>query len=262
MAWCRLVTSHYMSQYWLRSTLPYGVTKSQLFHGPESSIITLTFYKVRFIVINGEFIYLLKAEWCKYVQVNKPTLVQIMVCRLLAPSLYLNDNSGKVQSNAKFWFFFQDDTSKDVVWKTGGHLSWNQIFNTLRPEKYGKHFADDIHSRIFLNEKNFHLIHISITLFSWWRHQTEIFSVFPALCMGNSPVTGKFPSQRPVTSFNVFSDLRLNIRLGERSRRRWFETQSCSLWRHCNDPTNHFLNQCCFGFMMPYGVAMPWWLNE
>ena len=107
MAWCRLVTSHYMSQYWPRSTLPYGVTKSQLFHGPESSIITYNFYKVRFIVINGEFTYLLKAEWCKYVQVNKPTSVQIMVYRLLAPSLYLNDNSGKVQSNAKFWFFFK-----------------------------------------------------------------------------------------------------------------------------------------------------------
>ena len=31
-----------------------------------------------------------------------------------------------------------------------------------------------------------------------------------ALCAGNSPVTGEFPSQRPVTrSFDVFFDLRL-----------------------------------------------------
>ena len=35
-----------------------------------------------------------------------------------------------------------------------------------------------------------------------------------ALCVGNSPVTEEFPSQRPVTgSFDVFFDLRLNKRL-------------------------------------------------
>ena len=49
-------------------------------------------------------------------------------------------------------------------------------------------------------------------------------------------VTGEFPSQRPVPrSFNAFFDLCLNKRLSKQSRRRWFEMQSCSLWRHCND---------------------------
>ena len=52
---------------------------------------------------------------------------------------------------------------------------------------------------------------------------------------GKSPVTGEFPSHRPVTrSFHVFFDLRLNKRLSKQSRRRWFETPSRSLWRHCN----------------------------
>ena len=47
--------------------------------------------------------------------------------------------------------------------------------------------------------------------FPWWRHQMETFSALPALCAGNSPVAGDFPSQRPVTrSFHVFFDLRLN----------------------------------------------------
>ena len=33
----------------------------------------------------------------------------------------------------------------------------------------------------------------------------EIFSTLPALCVGNTPVTGEFPAQRPVTqSFYVF----------------------------------------------------------
>ena len=40
---------------------------------------------------------------------------------------------------------------------------------------------------------------------SWWRHQMETFSAFLALFAGISPVTGEFPSQRPVTrSFDVF----------------------------------------------------------
>ena len=48
-------------------------------------------------------------------------------------------------------------------------------------------------------------------------------------------VTGKFPSQRPVTrSFDVLFDLHLNKRLSKQSRRRWFATPSLTLWRHCN----------------------------
>ena len=44
-----------------------------------------------------------------------------------------------------------------------------------------------------------------------------------------------FPSQRPVTRcFNDFFDLCLNKRLNKQSRRRWFETPSRSLCRHCN----------------------------
>ena len=43
------------------------------------------------------------------------------------------------------------------------------------------------------------------------------------------------PTQRPVTrSFDVFSDLRLNKRLSKQTQSWWFETQSWSLWRHCN----------------------------
>ena len=70
---------------------------------------------------------------------------------------------------------------------------------------------------------------------SWWRHQMDTFSALLALCAGNSPVTGEFPSQRPVTwSFDVFFDLRLNKRLSKQSWGWWFETLSRPLWRHCN----------------------------
>ena len=65
-----------------------------------------------------------------------------------------------------------------------------------------------------------------------WKH----FSVLLAICAGNSPETGEFPAQRPVTrSFDIFFDLRLNKRLSKQSWGWWFETPSHSLWRHCND---------------------------
>ena len=70
---------------------------------------------------------------------------------------------------------------------------------------------------------------------SWWRHQMERFSALLAICAGNSPVPGEFPSQRPVTrSFDVFFDLRLNKRLNKQSWGWWFETLSSPFWRHSN----------------------------
>ena len=54
----------------------------------------------------------------------------------------------------------------------------------------------------------------------WWRHQMETFSALPALCVGNSPVIGEFPSQTLVTrSFDAIFDLRLNKRLTKQSLR-------------------------------------------
>ena len=69
----------------------------------------------------------------------------------------------------------------------------------------------------------------------------ETFSALLALCAGNSPVTGEFPAQRPVTwSFDIFFDLCLNKWLNEQSWGWWFETPSRSLWRHCNEKTGRW----------------------
>ena len=43
----------------------------------------------------------------------------------------------------------------------------------------------------------------------------ETFSALLAICPGNSPVTGEFPSQRPVTRSFDFFYLRLNKRLSK-----------------------------------------------
>ena len=52
---------------------------------------------------------------------------------------------------------------------------------------------------------------------------------------GNSAITSKFPSQRPVTqSFDVVFDRCLNKQLSKQLRRQWFEMPSCSLLSHCD----------------------------
>ena len=63
----------------------------------------------------------------------------------------------------------------------------------------------------------------------------ETFFALLAICAGNSPVPGEFPTQRPVTqSFDVYFDLRPNKRLSKPSWSWWFETLSPPLWRHRN----------------------------
>ena len=71
----------------------------------------------------------------------------------------------------------------------------------------------------------------------WWRHQMETFSALLALCAANSPVTGEFPAERPVTrSLDVCFDPHLNKRLSKQSSAWgwWFETPLYSLSRYCN----------------------------
>ena len=99
---------------------------------------------------------------------------------------------------------------------------------------------------LMLNPVTLKIALLSISLeFTWWRHQMEIFSALLAICAGNSPVTGEFPAQRPVTrSFAVFFHLRLNKRLSKQSWGWWFETLSCPLWRHCNEMIWLYLSHC------------------
>ena len=66
------------------------------------------------------------------------------------------------------------------------------------------------------------LISVHHIVSSWWRHQMETFFALLALCAKNSPVTGEFPPQRPVTrSFDVFFYLHQIKRLSEQSWGWW-----------------------------------------
>ena len=75
------------------------------------------------------------------------------------------------------------------------------------------------------------------TIWVDWTHDDVIFRVTAHLC-GNSPVTGEFPTQRPVTrSVDVFFDLCLNKRLSKQSWGWRFVTLWRELWRHRNEST-------------------------
>ena len=83
--------------------------------------------------------------------------------------------------------------------------------------------------------KNYSLNYMVKSYRAWWRHQMETFTALLALCEVIPPVTGGFPSQRPVTrNFDIFFVMRLNKRLGKQAIGGWFETPSRSLLRHYN----------------------------
>ena len=68
----------------------------------------------------------------------------------------------------------------------------------------------------------------------------ETFSALLAVCEGNSLVTSKFPSQRPVTwSFNGFFDLRLK-KWSKQVTRWWCQMPLCRLWHYINSPVTQY----------------------
>ena len=87
---------------------------------------------------------------------------------------------------------------------------------------------------------------VKISSCSWWHHQMGIFSMYLAICEGNPPVSGGFPSQRPVTwSFDAFFDLCLY---------KWLSKQSGLL--RCHD--THY-DVIVINRMAGDVLGTPWW---
>ena len=126
-----------------------------------------------------------------------------------------------------------------MAWRRRGDKSLSEPMMAYFTDAYMRHSIGFNPPRLIAG--SFHYVACPVScpyhayMYAWWRHRMETFSSLLALCAGNSPVTGEFPSQRPVVrSFDDFFDIRLNKRLSKKSMHRWFETPSCSLWRHCN----------------------------
>ena len=100
-----------------------------------------------------------------------------------------------------------------IMWINDGLICWRIIASLgLNELNFLLHKLLTCWNNLSENKYNLYEFHV----YSWWRHQTETFSVLLALCAGNSQATGEFPSQRPVTrSFDVRFNLHLNKRLSK-----------------------------------------------
>ena len=75
----------------------------------------------------------------------------------------------------------------------------------------------------------------SLFHFARWRHQMETFSTLLDLCAGNFTGHKWIPlTKTSEAELWCFLWSATEQRLSKQSRRRWFETPSRSLWRHCN----------------------------
>ena len=79
---------------------------------------------------------------------------------------------------------------------------------------------------------------------AWWRHWMEAFSALLVL-FGYHRSPTYSPHKGQWRGADIFFDL--NKRLSKQSRRRWFETPSRSLWRHCNGKWSTQRNKSVIG---------------
>ena len=103
----------------------------------------------------------------------------------------------------------------------------------------------------------------AILIPSWWRHPMGIFFALLALCAGNSPVTGEFPSQRPVAqSFDVCTLTNgwvSNCEAGDLRRHRAHYDVIVMMTRRCESWVHFLINMTCGIFMcnfQSYNVTM------
>ena len=133
-----------------------------------------------------------------------------------------------------------DVERNSISWRHHDSLRFTSLNNSLDLCKWDgmQFFAQQRRASLMgacLLRYGYFYVEMAFQTWAWWRHQMETSSALLSLCAGNSPVTDEFPLQRTVTrSFDVFFHLCLNKRLSKQSWGWWFETPSCSLWRHCN----------------------------
>ena len=145
--------------------------------------------------------------WLTYCM-QKYTCLLLLISMLWHRQAIFESKGDKLSSSAEFRIRTQGLTHQiasrlNARWQT----DWAIVPMISEHSK----FRDWIFSWIFLilNSKIYSTAYVlkqSIRhLGTSWRHQMEAFSALRALCAGNSPVPGEFPSQKPVTqSFDVF----------------------------------------------------------
>ena len=130
------------------------------------------------------------------------------------------------------WYVLHGGYCKDfrislLLWQILNSVAIVQKHICICPVAWPKHDDMRIEMRASINQR--YKLHDDVIK---WNHFPRYWPFVPGI--HRSPVS-EFPAQRPVVrSFDVSLDLRLNQHLSKQWRRRWFETPSRSLWRHCN----------------------------
>ena len=218
MAWCRQATSHCLSQCWLRSMSPYGTTRPQWVCRIWFYYVCILFLKINIPVLvpssSKRNITLSVVQWLHSVrdQHGRCDVSDHRQLNSLLNSLFMQASINTLNTLLAFcggihrWtvnFPHKGPAMRNAVpcndiskpWPADGHvlqtdeLSTSQASNTV-PACMTQ---DDVIK---------------------WKH----FPRYWPFCAGNSPVTGEFPAERPVTqSFDVFFHLCLNKRLSKQS---------------------------------------------
>ena len=137
MAWCHQASSHYLSQGWSRSILPYSITRLQWVNAKWSLTLQINtkFSKSLWDNQNSLFhtYYLfnsLRPSDAIWRQWSWTTLAQVMACCLTAPSHYLN----------QCWLII-----RGVLW----HTSESSFAGIAQGIDSGYEFEKDILKNIF-----------------------------------------------------------------------------------------------------------------
>ena len=121
--------------------------------------------------------------------------------------------------------------NQNVIWQNFRHWLHQKLsYSQLSVQQMTK-----IPSKWRFNVSTQQRVSSKRSMMSWYDHPSNgnIFRVTGPLCR-------EFTGHRWITKASdaefrwAFFYLRLNKRLSKQSRRRWFETPSWSLWRHCN----------------------------
>ena len=116
----------------------------------------------------------------------------------------------KHSMTAVLWFMQTKEKSISIVVKVQTNCPWNIASKMLTFIHVSNHGNKSLKEKVRCGSSLAENVDRCIRN-SWWRHQMGTFSALLAICAGNSPASGEFPAQRPVTrSFDGFFDLCLN----------------------------------------------------
>ena len=212
-------------------------------------------------VVNVDFYKLISciAAWTMHGMLSNPVIESYQQAKMNEIKMQQNDSYCKchtirsIKYNDERWYGCVCDAQyMHARQRTGYHNKRHIAINHSSERRHSCFLLGG--ACVTLSAVCWHRVELAVPV-PWWRHQMEAFSAVLAICAANSPVTGKFPAQRPVTrSIDVFFDLRLNTHLSKQSWGWWFETPSCPLWCHNNvDESGWSSNRHISILMMMYG---------